>query len=418
MEKQFDVVIVGGGVIGLCSAYYLSQSGASVAVMDCGTFEDGASWVNAGLLVPSHVESIAAPGVVTQGIKWLSNPESPFYIKPRFDLDLTKWLWGFQASCTEENVERSIPLLRDLALESLVLHAELNRLSGFEGIGLSNTGLLMLHNSSDSKKANLELADVARDTGLNVVSLSREETLAREPAIATSITGSVFFSQDQLFDPERFMASLIAEVASAGVVLMARTTVESFVTRGSHVSAVITDAGPVSCNELVLAAGSWTGLLADKLGLKVPMQPGMGYSITAENPSSDLKIPLVLTDERISVTPMPGRLRVGGTMTLVGFDSTVDPVRIRPLERVLRSLCPETADDQNGMPAARSGFRPCTVDGLPAIGRSAKCPNVIVAAGHCMLGMTQGPITGKLVSEISAGRTPSIDLTLLSPDRF
>jgi len=418
MEEQFDVVIVGGGVIGLCCAYYLNQSGTSVAVIDRGNFDDGASWVNAGLLVPSHVESIAAPGVVTQGIKWLSNPESPFYIKPRFDLDLTRWLWGFQANCTEENVKRSIPLLRDLALESLVLHAELNGLPAFMGVGLRNSGLLMLHNSPDSKKANLELADVARGTGLDVVPLSREETLAREPAIPTDITGSVFFSQDELFDPERFMQSLITEVASAGVVLMANTTVESFDTKNSEVSSVSTDAGSVVCKELVLAAGSWTGLLADKLRLKVPMQPGMGYSITVENPSSGLKIPLVLTDERISVTPMPGRLRVGGTMTLVGFDSEVDPVRIRPLQRVLRSLCPETADEENGMPETRSGFRPCTVDGLPVIGRSSKYTNVTIAAGHCMLGMTQGPITGKLVSEIIGGREPSIDLTLLSPDRF
>ena len=228
MDEKYDVVVIGGGVIGLCSAYYLRQSGASVAVLDKDDFSDGASWVNAGLLVPSHLEPIAAPGVIAQGLKWLADPESPFYIKPRLDMELTRWLWGFQAACTKKNVERAIPVLRDLALASLELHDDLSNLPGFENTGLTHGGLLMLHNSPNSEKANLARADVAETAGLSIQRLSRTETLSRDPAIRTPMNGSVFFRDDCTFDPEQFMRALIRQLETDGVHLHSETEVTDF----------------------------------------------------------------------------------------------------------------------------------------------------------------------------------------------
>ncbi|GMQ82035.1 MAG: FAD-dependent oxidoreductase [Rhodothermia bacterium] len=418
MDKKYDVVVVGGGVIGLCSAYYLRLSGASVVVLDKSDFSDGASWVNAGLLVPSHLEPIAAPGVIAQGLKWLADPESPFYIKPRIDMELTRWLWGFQAACTKKNVERAIPVLRDLAFASLELHDELAKLPGFENTGFKHGGLLMLHNSLKSEKANLALADLAETTGLMVERLSESETHELDSGIKTPMKGSVLFREDCTLDPEQFMRALIRQLKADGVHFFSQTEVTDFDSDSDRISTVKTKNKPVAADHVVLCAGSWSGLLGNKLGIRLPIQPATGYSITIENPSSQLRIPVVVTDEKVAVIPMAGRLRIGGTLTLVGFDEKIDTRRTIPLQRQARLYCPEFSTDDTPLPATRSGFRPCTIDGLPAIGKADEWKNVIVASGHGMLGMTQGPITGQIVADLVAGTQPSVDISSLNPNRF
>jgi len=418
MDEKYDVLVIGGGVIGLCSAYYLRQSGASVAVLDKDDFSDGASWINAGLLVPSHLEPIAAPGVIAQGLKWLADPESPFYIKPRLDMELTRWLWGFQAACTKKNVDQAIPVLRDLALASLELHDDLSNLPGFESAGLTHGGLLMLHNSPNSEKANLARADVAETAGLSIQRMSKSETLELDPEIRTPMNGSVFFRDDCTFDPEQFMRALIRQLETDGVHLHSHTEVTGFDSEANRVSNVKTSKGIVAADYVVLSAGSWSGILGNKLEMRLPIQPATGYSITVENPSSQLHIPLVVTDEHITITPLAGRIRFGGTLTLVGFDKKVDERRIKPLLRQAVLYSPESNTDSTQLPATRLGYRPCTTDGLPAIGLANNWRNVIVATGHSMLGMTQGPITGQIVADLVAGRKPRVDISLLNPNRF
>ena len=418
MDRSYDVAIVGGGVIGLCTAYYVRKSGASVAVIDKDTFSDGASFVNAGLLVPSHLVPFAAPGVIAQGLKWLADPESPFYIKPRLDMELTRWLWGFQSSCTQENVDRGIPLLRDLALESIRLHDELASLPGFEKIGLVHDGLLMLHNSEKSEKANLYLADLADAAGLDIERFNEAETLAMDPAIRTPMNGSVYFAQDASLDPELFMSAMIGHLRSSGVDLIEREEIVGFDTAQDSIGALKTVTGSIGVGQVVLSTGAWTGIVSRRLGLRIPVQPATGYSITVENPESKLRIPLIITDQKLTITPMLGRIRFGGTLTLVGFDTDIDENRIRPLKRQAKLYCPDLGSNGRSVPSTRSGFRPCTTDGLPIIGRPKNWTNVIVAAGHGMLGMTQAPVTGKIVSDLLSGRNPYIDIRPLSPNRF
>jgi len=418
MNDRYDVTIVGGGVIGLSCAYYLRQTGASVCVLEKGPFLHGASMGNAGLLVPSHIESYAAPGIIAQGLKWLADPESPFYIKPRIDMELTRWLWGFQAACTKENVARGIPVLRDLALAGLELHDALARLPGFENTGLEHNGLFVLHNSHKSEKANLALADAAEKAGLRIERLSEEETLERDPGIRTPMNGSVYFQEDACFDSEKFMTALLEHVKIKGVDLIEETEVLGFRNSNGVVTSLQTSAGEIKTDHVVLAAGAWSSLLSQKLGFRLPIQPATGYSITVENPGSELKIPVIITDQKVTITPIPGRLRFGGTLTLVGFDSEIDSQRVRPLQRQVELYCPDIESGEKDMPETWSGFRPCTNDGLPIIGRAEKWKNVIVASGHGMLGMTQGPITGKLVAELSENRSPRLDISALSPNRF
>jgi D-amino-acid dehydrogenase len=418
MERESDVVIIGGGIVGLCCAYYLRQTGASVTVLDKGPMEGGASYVNAGYLVPSHIEPMAAPGVIAQGLKWLANPESPFYIKPRIDLDLTRWLWGFQAACTDDHVARSIPILRDLALASLELFDEMALRPGFEGAGPEHTGLLMIHNSEYSKRHNLEFADVAVEAGLDVRQLTREETLTLEPGIRTPLTGSVYCREDSAIDPGYFMARLKDEIISMGVQIRRDTEVTGFRRNGDVITAVRTRSGDIAADHVVLAAGSWSGRLADEAGLKIAIQPATGYSITVDDPAGSMKIPAILTEEKITVGPMRGKIRIAGTLTLVGHDTKIDKVRLRPLERQVGLYFEDIGRGERPMPEARSGFRPCSVDGLPVIGRPKGHKNFFVATGHGMLGFTQGPITGTTIAELVSSGTSMFAGDEISPDRF
>jgi D-amino-acid dehydrogenase len=417
-RNRTDVVVIGGGIIGLCCAYYLNQAGASVRVLDKGSMDEGASHVNAGFLVPSHIEPMAAPGVIAQGLKWLANPESPFYIKPRFDLDLTAWLLGFYASCTREHLNRSIPVLRDLALEGLALYDDVCRDPAFDGAGPKYNGLLMLHSSDYSERHNLEFAKMADDAGLQVRRLNREETLDLEPGIKTSITGSVFCEQDASLDPGHFVMTLRSFLESEGVQFLGGTEVTDITRSGNQITGIKTTRGSLDADHLVLAAGAWSGRLAKKVNVKLPLQPATGYSISVDDADEKLSIPLISTEEKITIGPMRGKIRFAGTLTLVGFDSKIDRVRLRPIQRQVKLYFPDVASGDQPMPEAQSGFRPCSTDGLPIIGRPDSFSNLYLATGHGMLGMTQGLITGQTIAKLVAGEKPRFDIPELSPNRF
>lgn len=417
-ENRSDVLIIGGGIIGLCCAYYLNRDGASVRIVDKGSMDEGASHVNAGFLVPSHIEPMAAPGVIAQGLKWLANPESPFYIKPRFDLDLTAWLIGFQASCTKDNLKRGIPILRDLALEGLTLYDEVCQDPAFMEAAPKKSGLLMLHSTDNSERHNLEFAEMADSAGLIVKRLDRDQTLALEPGIKTPVTGSIFCEQDASLDPGFFVDTLRDYLQARGVSFSAHTEVTGVQHANNSATGVTSSKGVFTADHIVLAAGAWSGQLAKKISLKVPMQPATGYSISVDDPEERLSIPLISIEEKITIGPMRGKIRFAGTLTLVGFDSTINPVRLRPIQRQVKLYFDEIESGDAVMPEATSGFRPCSTDGLPIIGRPKSWKNVYLATGHGMLGMTQGLITGETIAELIAGKTTRFDIPELSPDRF
>jgi D-amino-acid dehydrogenase len=411
MNDSYDVVIAGGGVVGLCSAYYLQKAGVSVLIVDRGRYSEAASTGNAGMIVPSHIVPLSAPGVIAKGLKWLMNPESPLYIKPSANPKFMKWLWLFQKHCTAEHVARSIPILRDLSLMSRELFSDVCALPGFEDVGLAHDGLLMIHRSDYAKKDNLELADLAEEAGLEISRLSAQETMDLEPALKSELTGSVFFKQDASIHPERFMRALEAHLRAAGVHFL-DAEVKSFERSGDAVQAVGTTKGRFASKHVVLAAGSWSPFLASKLGSALAVQPAKGYSITVPISEPSLKIPCILTDEKVTITPMPGCLRFGGTLALQGYDSSVDERRASPIRRLAETYC----EGVDKVPTW-AGFRPASPDGLPFIGALPSAPNVFAATGHGMMGVTLGPVTGKLISELIQGGSPSLDVVPFASDR-
>ncbi len=267
MKTETDVLVIGGGAIGVCSAYYLSKQGRAVAIVEKGDIGSGSSYGNAGLIVPSHSTPLAEPGMISKGIKWMFNPESPFYIKPRFSCELISWLWKFWRACSKRQMNRSIPVIRDLKI-------------------------------------------------------------------------------------------------------------------------------------------------------KLPIQPAKGYSVTFKRPPGCSRIPFVLAEAKVALTPLGDALRFAGTLELAGLDLSINMRRVQAILKAVPGYLPDIHPENLERIEIWRGLRPCTPDGLPFLGRPMAYDNLILAAGHAMIGISLSPITGKLVSQLAANERPLIDLAALNVERF
>ncbi len=417
MSREVEVLVVGGGVIGVCAAHYLALSGRSVALVERGDICAGASYGNSGLLVPSHAVPLAAPGVMFKGIKWMFNSESPFYIKPRWDLDLASWLWRFRGSCTKGHVARAAPLIRDLSLASLQLYEELAAIEDLD-FGFQQYGLLALCNSAEGLEQLCEEVDTLSSIGLEAVLLSPKEAAEREPNVHLNIRGAAYYAQDAHLTPDLLVRGLARNLASRGVGLWTQTEVLDFEVAGERVQTVVTTKGDFCPREIVIAGGSWSADMGRRLGLRLPIQPAKGYHVTFKNPPRCPRTPMILTEAKVGVGPMVDKLRFAGTLELAGLNMDINRRRVDAILRAIPQYMPELRPGQMELMEVWRGLRPCTPDGLPFVGRPKKLTNVIVAAGHAMIGVSLGPVTGKLVAQLIADENPSIDLSALDVDRF
>ncbi len=417
MKRQTDVLVIGAGAVGVCAAWYLHQDGRSVTLVDKGEIAGGCSGKNAGLVVPSHIIPLAAPGVIAQGLKWMFHPESPFYIKFRVSTDLISWLWHFSRACTAAQVQRSIPLLHQLTRSGLLLFRTLAAREGSD-FGFQERGLLMLFQSGKGRRDCLKLVEPARTAGLEVTVHDGDGVRALEPRVPAATEGGIYFPMDAHLDPGLFVRNLAAALTADGMALHRGVEVLGFEKAGDRITGVQTSQGHFQPREVVLAAGAWSPTLARQLGLKLPVQPAKGYSITLRSPTTKPRIPIILSEPKVTITPFADGIRFGGTLELAGLDHSVNRRRIRPILRVIPEYFPEFDSAVMDWDQIWSGFRPCSPDGLPFLGRAPSCHNLIVATGHAMLGITQAPIAGKLVAELAAHRKPSMDLTALRPERF
>lgn len=420
MSESRRVLILGGGVIGLSTALYCARRGFAVTVVDRNPEQrDGCSFGNAGMVVPSHFIPLAAPGMVGLGLKWMWNPESPFWIKPRLDFDLFNWGYLFWRACSAEHVARSAPLLRDLSLASRQEFEALAELPGND-FGLVQRGLLMLCKSAHALDEEAQAAERARELGIPAEVLDAKQTAALDPGATLDIAGSVFFPKDCHLTPGRFMAGLKQQAVALGVKFDWNVEVNDFrVGRERALGAAVLDGGAeIEADEFVVAGGSWSPAVAAKLALELPMQAGKGYSLTLPNPRQLPQLCSILTEARVAVTPMGNSLRVGGTMEIAGLNEEINPVRVRGILKALPKYYPAfRPEDFDGITPWR-GLRPCSPDGLPYVGRTQRFANLTLATGHAMMGLSLAPITGKLVAQVLAGEKPAFDLTLLSPDRY
>jgi len=416
--RKKSIVIIGGGIIGLCTAYYAMRKGHTVTVVERGTPDhDSCAMGSAGMIVPSHFLPLAAPGMVALGLRMMWDPQSPFYIRPRPSADLISWAWKFYRAANAAHVERSAPLLRDLNLASRRCFEDLAEQLGAD-FGLVKKGLLMLCKSNHTLEEEARAANKARELGIPAEVLSPEQTSKLDPDIRMDIAGSIYFPLDCHLTPQKLLAALTAALEKGGVRFSWSTELTGWRVKDKHIDAGLTNHGEISADEYVLAGGSWSPNALRGLKCRLPMQAGKGYSLTLPHPRSLPKICSILTEARIAVTPMGSSLRFGGTMEIAGLDQSINPARVRGLIKSIPKYYPDfTPADFETLPVW-CGLRPCSPDGLPYLGCFERYSNLSIAAGHGMMGLSLAPITGKLLAEILSDENPSLDLRLLKPDRY
>ena len=409
-------VIIGGGIIGLSSAYYLQKAGHEVTVIDQGSMDSGASYVNAGYLTPSHIIPLSAPGVMQQGIKWMFSSKSPLYIKPRLNADFLKWTMAFNNSCSEENVTKAIPAIRDINLLSRDLYSDIKEEEHFN-FQLKKDGLLMLCKTEHMLEEEAHVLALANKEGLPARMLSAEEVQQKMPNAKLDIKGAAFYECDHHTTPGEFMEEFKTLLQAKGVQFFKNEKVTDFDTSSGTLSNVKTASGKTFvADEVILATGAWTGELNKKLGLKILMQAGKGYRINSET-ETGITLPSILCEAKVAVTPMNRFTRFAGTMEIAGINHNINKARVEAIAEAVPRYFNNVVISEQEKDEAQCGLRPVTPDGLPYIGRPSKWKNLTIAAGHAMMGWSLGPGTGLLVSELIDGKKASLDLSVYNPDR-
>ena len=418
--SKFDVAVIGGGVIGICIAHSLTQRGARVAVIDKGEIGAGASYGNAGWVVPSHSIPLATADAVRNGIKWMLNSESPFYIRPRLDPALWAWLIRFAWAARSSAVQRSIPILRDLNAASRQMYDQLAAMPGLD-FQYRQKGMLTVFKTAQGYAGGEHEAHVLHEFDQACTLLSRDETLAMVPMLKPDVAGGLFFPDDAHLDPAAFVQQLAAHTQQAGAHLITHAEVLGFERDGARVTNVRTTNGDIAADQFVVAAGAWSSMFEHALDVQLPIQAGKGYSVTvpwADDAPPLPEMPLSFAEARAVVTPFDQRLRIAGTLELAGLNHAVNPRRVNAIVRAAQNHLEGLDDLAVAQAEVWNGLRPCTPDGLPIIGRAPMWPNAIMATGHAMMGISLAPITGHLVAQLAQGEHTDIDLAPLSARRF
>jgi D-amino-acid dehydrogenase len=407
MNESRQVVVIGGGVIGASCAYYLSQAGWNVTVIDRGEFGNGCSHGNCGFVCPSHVLPLAAPGAIWPALRSMFKRHSPFSIKPRFDLALWQWLLNFARRCNRRDMLAAGHGIQALLKSSRQLYDELMRKEPFD-CEWEARGLLFVFMTQAAMDHYAETDELLRtEFGMPAERWDGERLLKLEPALKPGLAGGWLYRSDAHLRPDKLMASWRRILEMCRVTLVENCQVEGFERRNGQARAIRTPVGEMSASAFVFATGAWTPLLQRELGCSIPIQPGKGYSLTMPRPSRCPTIPLIFEEHRVAITPMASGYRIGSTMEFAGYDTSLNPDRLALLREAARIYLHEPECE----PTLEQwyGWRPMTYDGLPIIDRSPAMANVWLAAGHGMLGVSMAPATGKLIAECLSGMEPHID---------
>ncbi|MEO9511583.1 MAG: FAD-dependent oxidoreductase [Flavobacteriaceae bacterium] len=416
MEKGKSVMVIGGGIVGLSTAYFLSREGHQVTVVDKSNMDAGASFVNAGFITPSHIIPLASPGMISKGVKYMFDSSSPFYMKPRLDREFIKWAWYFKKSSTRDKVQKAMPVIKDINVLSRELYEGIKDSKDLGDFHLERKGLLMVYQTEKEGNHEMEVAKKAIELGLEVENLDGKGLKKIEPNIAMNALGAVHYQCDGHTTPTQFMERMITHLLKEGVVIKKNEEVVGITTSHDSITGIKTDKGNYETEEVVLAAGSWTPQLSKKLNIRLPLQAGKGYRINVEAPTN-ISMPAILMEAKMAVTPMDGYTRFAGTMEFSGINNIIRKERVEAIakgaERYYKGLNISEEDKSR----AQCGLRPVTPDGLPYIGKSERYGNLTFGTGHAMMGWSLGPATGKLISELISERKLSMDITPFSPLR-
>ncbi|MGB0836129.1 MAG: D-amino acid dehydrogenase [Psychrobium sp.] len=400
------VVVLGSGVIGLTSAWYLAQTGCEVTVIDRQAKSgQETSFANAGQISYGYSSPWAAPGVPLKALKWMLSKHSPLVINPKFSLSQIGWMWQLLRNCSHANYQRNKGRMLALANYSQQALMDLREQLPLAYQGRQQGTLQLLRTQQQIESLAKDIA-LLKASGIEHQLLDAQDCLAQEPALQYSrcdIAGGLLLPQDETGDCELFCQSLTQQAKQIGIKFLFNTNVTSLETQQKRVMGVNTSQEFIAADKVVVALGSYSAQLLEPLGLSIPVYPVKGYSLTM--PISDAKFAPQSTvmDEthKVALTRFDDRIRVAGTAQLCGFDLELPPKRVATLNKVVRDLFPNVGSLDNA--EYWTGLRPMTPDGTPIIGATA-LENLYLNTGHGTLGWTLACGSAKLLAEQMTSR--------------
>ncbi|MAT68217.1 MAG: amino acid dehydrogenase [Planctomycetaceae bacterium] len=411
-----SVIVVGGGVVGLACAHYLTDDGLSVTVIDRGAAGGACSAGNCGYICPSHVLPLTEPGAIRMALKSLLNPRAPFRVRPRLSPAMWRWFWQFARRCTHRQMLAAGVHLKAILDSSM---SEYRRLVAAEQLacGWESRGLLYVLLTSHGMQ---EFAATDRllteHFGVAARRIEGDQLPELDAALRPGLAGAFLYEDDAHLRPAALTTNWAARLRERGVQIREQCEVEAIVKDGGAVTGLRTNQGVLRAERYVIAAGAWSAQLAGELGCRIPIEPGKGYSVTTTRPEPCPTYPILFPEHRVGATPFADAYRLGSMMEFVGFDDSIPAARIAQLRE---SAAPYLVTPSGEQEIDRwYGWRPMTPDSLPIIGPAPGLANVLLATGHNMLGMSLATATGKLTAELLAGRSPHIDAAPFSPQRF
>ncbi len=402
-----SIVIVGGGLIGVACASYLSEDGWQVTVIDRGTIGGACSLGNCGLVCPSHVLPLTEPSALRSAVKALFSPSSPFRIKPRLDPQLWSWLLSFAKRCNTRDMLSAACAIQPLLTSSMAEYERLLAPGGLE-CEWEKRGLLFVYLTKAALDSYDETNDLLTESfNEPAKKLDATSTCSLEPALKPNVAGAWYYEHDGHLRPDRLVAAWRSRLSERGVKFIEQCELVDFSGENRQAVRAETSQGPITSTHFLIATGAWTPKLDRLIGRHIPIEPGKGYSITMPRPAICPTIPIIFPEHRVAVTPMQTGYRLGSIMEFSGYDETIRPERLE----LLRSGASHYLREPLCEPELQTwfGWRPMTYDSLPIIGRVPRFENVWLAAGHNMLGLSMAPATGKLVAELLGDRTPHLD---------
>ena len=409
-----DVLIIGGGAIGLATALALLDAGRGVRILEAGAVGGGASHGNCGTITPSHAPPLAAPGVVAQALRWMFTPDAPLYLKPRIDPALWHWLLRFAARCNPRDWRQSTQARAALLNDARARLADWVSRYGLQ-CEFEEEGLDYVFRDPRKFQQYVDESVVLKTFGIATQVFGGTDYEREEPAMLPGVAGAIRFPGDARLRPDRYVAELARVVRERGGVIEEQCRVDRLEPMSDGVR-LATSQGERKGGDAVIALGAWTPAFARRLGIRAPIQPGKGYSITYSRPARVPRHPMVLKDRSVCVTVWGSGFRLGSTMEFSGHDDTLNATRLAALERGAREFLREPVGAE--VHERWCGWRPMTWDDLPLLGRAPGQRKVWIAAGHGMLGISMSTATGQLMADLMTGRPPAFDPSPYRPERF
>lgn len=413
-QQNADVVVIGAGIVGVMAAHYLQESGRAVLLLDRDEVAAGASAGNAGILAFPEIIPIPSPGIMWKAPKWLLDPLGPLSLPPAYALSIAPWLWRFWRASSKKTFERGIAVqtrLMKLAAAEMDRVRAIGELASF----FTHTGTLDLYDSEASFNAATHDWLEKEKAGFQFTSVDRAEIDRLQPGLAPQFRHAMYSPAGIQVNDPKGLTRAVADLVVARGGQYRKGEVADIAPRADGALLTLKDGATIQAATVVLSGGAWSKTLAERLGDRVPLETERGYNTTLPPQAFTLQRQLYFNDHAFVVTPLAEGIRVGGAVELGGLKLPPNYRRSKALLAKAARFLPDlkTEGGREWM-----GFRPSMPDCLPVIGRSKASPAILYAFGHGHLGLTQSAATGRLISELAAGRTPSLSLAPLGPDRF